>query len=67
MNNKKIYVSLSLSLEDVDVVLNALEEKALNIQSLRQSIYDVANNQVQTIKAQEETQKQTLNKDKRGK
>jgi hypothetical protein len=67
MNNKKIYVSLSLSLEDVDVVLNALEEKALSIQSLRQSIYDVANNQVQIIKTQEEKQKQTLNKNKRGK
>lgn len=60
MNNKKIYVSLSLSLEDVDVVLNALEEKALNIQSLRQSIYDVANNQVQTIKTQEKKTKTNI-------
>ena len=56
MNNDTIYVTLTLSLENVDVVLNALEEKALNIQALRQNIYDTANSQIDIIKQQKETQ-----------
>ena len=56
MNDDTIYVTLTLSLENIDVVLNALEEKALNIQALRQNIYNVANNQIDIIKQQKETQ-----------
>ena len=56
MNDDTIYVTLTLSLENIDVVLNALEEKALNIQALRQNIYDVANNQIEIIKQQKEAQ-----------
>ena len=52
MNDDTIYVTLTLSLENIDVVLNALEEKALNIQALRQNIYNVANNQIDIIKQQ---------------
>ena len=56
MNDDTIYVTLTLSLENIDVVLNALEEKALNIQALRQNIYDVANNQIEIVKQQKEAQ-----------
>lgn len=42
----KIYTTITLSLEDVDVVLNALAEKANNIQNLRMSIYNIANSQI---------------------
>lgn len=56
MNDDTIYVTLTLSLENIDVVLNALEEKALNIQALRQKIYNVADNQINIIKQQKEAQ-----------
>lgn len=56
MNDDTIYITLTLSLENIDVVLNALEEKALNIQALRQNIYDVANNQIEIVKQQKEAQ-----------
>ena len=56
MNDDTIYITLTLSLENVDVVLNALEEKALNIKALRQKIYNVADNQINTIKQQKEAQ-----------
>ena len=54
MNDDTIYITLTLSLENVDVVLNALEEKALNIKALRQKIYNVADNQINIIKQQKE-------------
>ena len=38
------------------MVLNALEEKALNIKALRQKIYNVADNQINIIKQQKEAQ-----------
>ena len=57
MNDDTIYVTLTLSLENIDVVLNALEEKALNIQALRQNIYNVTNNQCDIIKQQKKNQK----------
>ena len=56
MNDDTIYITLTLSLENIDVVLNALEEKALNIKALRQKIYNVADNQVNIIKQQKEAQ-----------
>lgn len=56
MNDDTIYITLTLSLENVDVVLNALEEKALNIKALRQKIYNVADNQINIIKQQKEAQ-----------
>lgn len=46
MNNGKMYATVMLSLEEVDVVLNALEEKALNVQALRQNIYDSVKAQI---------------------
>ena len=56
MNDDTIYITLSLSLENIDVILNALEEKALNIKALRQKIYNVADNQINIIKQQKEAQ-----------
>lgn len=46
MNNNKMYATVMLSLEEVDVVLNALEEKALSVQALRQNIYDSVKAQI---------------------
>ena len=56
MNDDTIYITLTLSLENIDVVLNALEEKALNIKALRQKIYNVADSQINIIKQQKEAQ-----------
>ena len=56
MNDDTIYITLTLSLENIDVVLNALEEKALNIKALRQKIYNVADNHINIIKQQKEAQ-----------
>ena len=56
MTDDTIYITLTLSLENVDVVLNALEEKAFNIKALRQKIYNVADNQINIIKQQKEAQ-----------
>ena len=67
MNDDTIYVTLTLSLENIDVVLNALEEKALNIQALRQNIYDVANNQIEIIKQQKEAQQKVEEEPSKGK
>lgn len=67
MNDDTIYVTLTLSLENIDVVLNALEEKALNIQALRQNIYDVANNQIEIIKQQKEAQQKVEEEPLKGK
>lgn len=67
MNDDTIYVTLTLSLENIDVVLNALEEKALNIQALRQNIYDIANNQIEIIKQQKEAQQKVEEEPSKGK
>ena len=67
MNNDTIYVTLTLSLENVDVVLNALEEKALNIQALRQNIYDTANSQIEIVKQQKEVQQKVEEEPLKGK
>lgn len=67
MNDDTIYVTLTLSLENIDVVLNALEEKALNIQALRQNIYDVANNQIEIVKQQKEAQQNVEEEPLKGK
>ena len=56
VNDDTIYITLTLSVENIDVVLNALEEKALNIKALRQKIYNVADNQINIIKQQKEAQ-----------
>ena len=70
MNDDTIYITLSLSLENIDVILNALEEKAFNIKALRQKIYNVADNQINIIKQQKEAQQtveeEPLKEKKRG-
>ena len=67
MNDDTIYITLTLSLENIDVVLNALEEKALNIQALRQNIYDAANNQIEIVKQQKEAQQKVEEEPLKGK
>lgn len=47
-------VTIGLTLENVDVVLNALEEKALNVQKLRTDIYNNVSAQVETLKREKE-------------
>ena len=67
MNDDTIYITLSLSLENIDVILNALEEKAFNIKALRQKIYNVADNQINIIKQQKETQQKVEEEPLKGK
>ena len=44
--SKDYKVSLCLSIEEADMVLNALAEKVLRTENLRQFIYDSINEQV---------------------
>ena len=43
----KIMITLAVSSDDMDVILNALEEKALNVNALREDLYQEALVQVQ--------------------
>ena len=43
----KIMITLTVSSDDMDVILNALEEKALNVNALRENLYQEALVQVQ--------------------
>lgn len=43
---EKKYVNICVCLEDVDIILNALEEKVLNIRRLKQEIFDSVSSQV---------------------
>ena len=57
MNNKisrDYKVSLCLSIEEADVVLNALAEKVLRTENLRQFIYDSINEQVDVFTSYKE-------------
>lgn len=56
MNDDTIYVTFTLTLENVDTILNALEEKITNVQSLKQNIYNIANNQIEIVKQQRNQQ-----------
>lgn len=61
-------ISINLTLEETDVVLNALEEKALSINALRKFIFDSASAQVEMMnesKKVEETKDE--NNKKKGK
>lgn len=53
MNNQQ--VTINLTLENVDVILNALAEKSFNVNALREKIYNEVKSQVVNI---EENQKQ---------
>ena len=57
MNNQQ--VTINLTLENVDVVLNALAEKSFNVNALREKIYNEVKSQVVNI---EENQEQEAGK-----
>ena len=61
--SKDYKVSLCLSIEEADMVLNALAEKVLRTENLRQFIYDSINEQVDVFTSYKEKE----NKKKEGK
>lgn len=58
-----IRVTVGLTLEDVDVVLNALEEKSLNVSKLRQDIFNDVSAQVATIQQEQKYMKEQEEKE----
>lgn len=52
--SKDYKVSLCLSIEEADMVLNALAEKVLRTENLRQFIYDSINEQVDVFTSYKE-------------
>ena len=52
MNNQQ--VTINLTLENVDVVLNALAEKSFNVNALREKIYNEVKSQVVNIEENQE-------------
>lgn len=62
MNNEMI-VSVPLKTSQVDVVLNALEEKAYNVNALREQIYKEVKDQISVINqdVKLETKEEPLN------
>lgn len=55
----KIMITLAVSSDDMDVILNALEEKALNVNALREGLYQEALAQVQQAQ-QERAERERL-------
>ena len=47
--SKDFRVSIFTTIEEADIILNALAEKALRIESFRQYVYDIVNEQVKMI------------------
>lgn len=52
MNNQQ--VTINLTLENVDVILNALAEKSFNVNALREKIYNEVKSQVVNIEENQE-------------
>lgn len=67
MEEDTIIATLHLSLEEVDVVLNALEEKAINVRKLRQNIFNNVNEQVKVMQQQVVDNNDSNIKNKKGK
>ena len=55
--SKDFRVSIFTTIEEADVILNALAEKALRIESLRQYVYDSVNEQVKMVNPPKEEEK----------
>ena len=55
--SKDFRVSIFTTIEEVDIILNALAEKALRIEDLRQYIYDSVNEQVKMVNPPKEEEK----------
>lgn len=52
MDNQQ--VTINLTLENVDVILNALAEKSFNVNALREKIYNEVKSQVVNIEENQE-------------
>ena len=55
--SKDFRVSICTTIEEADIILNALAEKALRIEDLRQYIYDSVNEQVKMVNPPKEEEK----------
>ena len=63
--SKDFRVSIFTTIEEADIILNALAEKALRIEDLRQYVYDSVNEQVKMVnppKEEEKVKKRRKNK-----
>ena len=55
--SKDFRVSIFTTIEEADIILNALAEKALRIECLRQYVYDSVNEQVKMVNHPKEEEK----------
>lgn len=55
--SKDFRVSIFTTIEEADIILNALAEKALRIEGLRQYVYDSVNEQVKMANSSKEEEK----------
>jgi|GEM_PF-4806249 hypothetical protein len=62
--SKDFRVSIFTTIEEADIILNALAEKALRIEDLRQYIYDSVNEQVKMVNPPKEEEKVKKRKEK---
>ncbi len=56
--SKDFRVSVCVTIEEADIILNALAEKALRVEDLRKSMYDSVNSQVKMVMEIEENKKE---------
>lgn len=56
--SKDFRVSVCVTIEEADIILNALAEKALRVEDLRKSMYDSVNSQVKMVMDIEENKKE---------
>lgn len=56
--SKDFRVSVCVTIEEADIILNALAEKALRVEDLRKSMYDSVNSQVKMVMEIEEDKKE---------
>ena len=56
--SKYFKVSVCVTIEEADIILNALAEKALRVEDLRKSMYDSVNSQVKMVMEIEKNKKE---------
>lgn len=56
--SKDFRVSVCVTIEEADIILNALAEKALRVEDLRKSMYDSVNSQVKMVMEIKENKKE---------
>lgn len=55
--SKDFRVSICTTIEEADIILNALAEKALKIEDLRQYVYDSVNEQIKMVNPPKEEER----------